>query len=381
MTDSKTMHEYYDFGLGLDLKQNVFLTKVIRKHRLQATRYENAYAYMTIGEKKSLLGNPTYKKRLEELLNRKLIIEVPLGKNEMNANQILIGYIPSTLTYTRKKAYLPSLDRYNKILEDSLSPEAGSIYQTLLHSQVDITEEQLPIALRQTCTRNGRTDHDKYLMDNIAEIQERILDFNHNSSMYVVEDKFGDRVHTFASGLHQEIRKNNLLIYGNKTIELDLHQSQMVILGKIMKEYFGANSFSDLVEKEDVYTHFGKLNGITQRSEAKKLMFRALFDRKGSKADLMLKTAFSDSYEFIANIKSIKIGQNPSLKGYSNLSFMLQREESGIFRDVWKTLITNNIPFLTAHDSIIVEKQNESMARQIMTQKLTEQIGSHITIC
>ena len=109
-------------------------------------------------------------------------------------------------------------------------------------------------------------------------------------------------------------------------------------------------------------------------------MFRALFDRIGSRADLMFKEAFPDVYPFVENIKGICLPQNPSWKWYSNLSFMLQREESGIFSNLWNELRLNGIQFLTAHDSIIVECQFEEIAKRIMQRSLKEQIGSHIEV-
>lgn len=198
--------------------------------------------------------------------------------------------------------------------------------------------------------------------------------------MYIVEDPFGNRVHTFVSGLHQEIRKNYLLINDNITVECDLHQSQMVIFGSLLEKLYGSNSFSKIVKHEDVYILFGIRNGILDRGFAKKLMFRALFDRTGSKADLMFKEAFPDAYPFVENIKKIFLPQNPSWKRYSNLSFMLQREESGIFSNLWKELMKKRIPFLTAHDSIIVEYQYEEVAKIIMQKSLSDQIGGYVQV-
>ena len=128
------------------------------------------------------------------------------------------------------------------------------------------------------------------------------------------------------------------------------------------------------------YIDFGKRNDITNRGDAKKFMFRALFDRKGSAAELMFREAYPDVYPFIENIKSIYLTQNPSWKWHSNLAYILQREESGIFRNLWRTLQKENIKFLTAHDSIIVEKANIEIAKAIMKKSMQTQIGKHILI-
>ena len=356
------------------------MTKVVQKYRYHFSQYENAYAYISRDEKRKLLGNPTYKKRIKGLIDIGAIKEIPVGRNPNNAKQMIWGYIPADLPYTREYAYLPFLDNYNSWVMGKLSIEALSIYNTMGNSTVDITDAQLNEALVSSCNRNGYTDSQKYLDDNMGILKERIIDYNSNSSMNISEDPFGNRLHTFVSGLHQEIRKGYLFINGNRTIECDLHQSQMVIFGKLLEDLYGSNSFSDAVKEKDVYKYFGERNGITDRYFAKKLMFRALFDRKGSEADLMFKEAFPDAYGFIENIKSICLPQNPSWKWYSNLSFMLQREESGIFRNLWKELRIERIPFLTAHDSIIVEYQYQEIAKNIMQKSLQEQIGNYIYV-
>jgi len=380
MGTAKPVHEYYDFECGFGLKENVFLTKVVQKYRHHASKYENAYAYIPIKDKKKLLGNPTYKKRLDNLLNSGVLQEVAVGINPKNAKQSIWGYIPADIPYKRRKAYLPFLDTYYIDQMKSYSPEALWIYSTMLNSTVDITDFQLKEALVLSCKRNNHLDVDKYLNDNQNMTRERIDDFNSSSHPYLVEDNFGNRTHTFVSSLTQEIRKQYLFINGNPISELDLHQSQMVILGVLLERLYGKNSFSDLVKNEDVYNYFGDRNNIDDRVMAKKMMFRALFDRKGSKADLMFKEAFPDAYGFVKNIKSIYLPQNPSWKWYSNLSFMLQREESGIFNNLWKELRIEGIKFLTVHDSIIVEYQYQEIAKKIMQRSLNEQIGNYIYV-
>lgn len=373
------IYEYYDFGLK-DLKENVFLTKVHQKYNIYKSRHHNAFAYMSQDEKKNLLGDPTFRKRLHHLKEIDAIREIHIGKNPNNSNQFLYGYIPKEMQFKRKYAYLPFLTRYYKNKVRWLTPEAINIYETMLHSTIDITDEQLLIALLDSAERHNIDDTYNYVYQYLFNLRERITDFNSNSSVPIVEDPFGHRVHTFPSQIIQEIRKNYIYISGNDTCELDLHQSQMVILGKVACEMYGDNSFSTTVTHDDVYVLFGIMNGIEERGEQKKLMFRALFDRKDSNADLMFKNAFPDLYPFISNLKSIYMPENPSPKCYSNLAFILQREETGIFRKLWRTLIENKIKFLTAHDSIIIETTNKDKAYTIMNNSMKESIGNHINI-
>lgn len=374
----ESVYEYYDFSLSQ--KENVFMTKVVQKYRLFSSLYEDSYAYMSQWEKKILLGDPTFKKRIENLKNMGVLSEIPVGKNPKNAKQFIWGYIPRVVTYIRKNAYLPFLDKYHMVLKEQLSPEAANIYDTLKCSSIDISDYQLAEALVNSCHRHGYPDPHQYLDENMESLKECIQDFNSNSSMYIVEDPFGNRVHTFVSKIPKEIRTGYVFINGNPTVELDLHQSQMVILGKLLDDMYGINSFSRKVKESDIYLDFGYRNGITDRGEAKKFMYRALFNRKGSKADLMFKEAYPDAYPFIRNIKSIHLPQNPSWKWHSNLAYMLQQEESGIFRNLWSELQQEGIKFLTAHDSIIVKDSDGDSAEEIMRRNMELQIGNHTKI-
>lgn len=375
---NNSVYEYYDFGLSP--RSNAFMTKVVQKYRFYNSIYSYPYAYMSQQEKKILLGDPTFKKRLPKLSSDGFITEIILGRNPNNRKQFIVGYIPANIPYQRKNEYLPFMDRYYLLIKRHLSPEAIYIYDTMMNSSINITDYQLAEALFHSCQRHGYTNVVKYISENTIILNERIRDFNSNSSMYIVEDPFGNRVHTFISNLPREIRKEYVFIDENPTVELDLRQSQMVILGKIIYELYGENSFSRKVMITDIYEYFGKMNGLTNRDESKILMFRALFDKKGSKADLMFKEAFPDTYPFIENIKSINLSENPSGKWYSNLAFMLQREESGIFRQVWNELKKEEIKFLTVHDSVIVKHKDKHKASKIMKQSLQRNIGSHIII-
>jgi hypothetical protein len=373
-------YEYYDFGLGLDLKENFFLTKVLQKYRLLRTRYESPAVYVSQADKKRFLGDPTFKKRMAHFLEALILQEIPMGVNPKNPRQFLYGYIPSPeLKYSRQKAYIPFLDDYYDRIFQLLSTEAKYIYQTLKKTQIVISHDDFQKELLNSFHRHGYSDFDHYLLHNEG-IWETIKDFNTVPLPNIIEDKFGHRVHTLISQIHKEIRKDYVFINHNPINDLDLHQSQMVILGKLLFDLVGNNSFSKLVKENDIYNYFGSKNGITDRTKAKKLMFRALFDRNFSQASLMLKEAFPDSFKIIENLKSITLGENPSWKRYSNLAFMLQREESGIFRNIWSKLGVEKIPFLTAHDSIMVEKQNTSKVKFIMENILKNQIGNHIII-
>lgn len=378
MSKANLIYPYFDFGFST--RENVFLTIVLRKFRMFKTWYQYPYAYMSQLEKKILLGDPTFKKRLRCLIDAKAVREIIIGRNPNNMNQNLCGYIPQELPYQREKAYLPYLANYYNRINKSLSKESSYIYDTMLNTTINLNDEELLEALLDSSKRHNIVEAEEYVSKYFQLLRDMILDFNSNSHVAIVEDPFGNRIHTLISQIIKEIRQSYIYINDKPTSELDLHQSQMVILGKVANTLYGENSFSKSVINSDIYKLFGEMNGIMERGEQKKLMFRALFDRQGSKADLMFKNAFPDLYPFILDFKTTLLCENPSKKRYSNLAFMLQREETAIFREVWRNLINHKVAFLTAHDSIIVERENTDKALQIMRKTLVATLGSYIHI-
>ena len=369
---------YHDYGFNQ--KENLFLTYTAVRYRFYSTRYPDAdnYVYLSKADKQRLLGNPTYRKRLPYLMDAGAILEIDIKENPHNHNQTLKGYIPTEMPYELVQGEAAYIERYMKGSYSSLSFEAKCILETLNHSLVTVTDAQLIEALRQSQIRHHNEDKD-YIVRYFNLYKRSIEDFNNNVFLNITEDAFGNRVHSFITTIPKEIRSSYLTINGEPTVELDLHQSQMVILGKIIEKYYGRNSFSEMVKNEDIYIHFGQINNIG-RDEAKKLMFRPVFNRNSSKESQMLKNAFPDAYGFIEQFKKMSLNWNPSRKRYSNMAFMLQREESGIFHRVWNNLHNEGISFLPVHDSVIVPQRDLDQTRHIMTSRLNEEIGSHIKI-
>jgi len=370
---------YHDYGFSQ--RENIFLTYTNIKYRFYFTRYPDLvnYVYLSKEDKQKFLGNPTYRKRLPHLIREGAIQEINIKENPHNYNQYLKGYIPTEMPYELVKGEAVYAERYMNDYYQSLTYQAQHVLETLKNSYVTVNDSQLINALLSSQERHHNEDRN-YLIKNFKIYKTSIEDFNKNIFLNITEDGFGNRVHSFVTTIPKEIRSNYLTINGEKTVELDLHQSQMVILGNIIENYYGRNSFSDIVRNEDVYVYFGKINNNTDRDKAKELMFKAVFDRNSSKESQMFKKAFPDAYGFVEQIKKTEMGNNPSWKKYSNMAFMLQREESGIFRLVWDEMIKNSIPFLTVHDSVIVPQKHLDQTRSIMKQILGNEIGSHINI-
>jgi hypothetical protein len=59
-------------------------------------------------------------------------------------------------------------------------------------------------------------------------------------------------------------------------------------------------------------------------------------------------------------------------KQHSNLAWLLQTTEVKIMEKVWQGLVTENIPFLTVHDEVIVRTQDDARATEIFANILNE---------
>jgi len=110
MVSKNSTYEFYDFGFSP--RENVFMTKVFQKYRIYKPRQHTAFAYMSQAEKKILLGDPTFKKRLNHLIERKALKELKIGKNPNNPKQFLYGYIPSDLYKSAKHHVIKEPDEY-----------------------------------------------------------------------------------------------------------------------------------------------------------------------------------------------------------------------------------------------------------------------------
>ena len=78
--------------------------------------------------------------------------------------------------------------------------------------------------------------------------------------------------------------------------------------------------------------------------------------------------------EWINALKSKPVKYNPHTveKQHSNLAWLLQTTEVKIMEKVWQGLVTENIPFLTVHDEVIVRTQDDARATEIFANILNE---------
>ena len=117
---------------------------------------------------------------------------------------------------------------------------------------------------------------------------------------------------------------------------------------------------------------------VTQRKEAKKIMFKVLFSRNkfyiGYKKMIPYesdKMIFANVYPFVSEVVKVL-----KTKDHRTLPIFLQRLESYLFIDcIAKELVNNGIIPLTIHDSVIVKIEHQEKAIEIMNKVFIEQLG------
>lgn len=184
------------------------------------------------------------------------------------------------------------------------------------------------------------------------------IDCINNKYIFWHFDDYG-RFHTNFTILKSFIRKNCLLLDNQQVSEVDIANSQPLFLLKIIEnsslkcKSSELEQFRDLVLNGQIYDFLRESIPHLTREEIKPMVYHVLFGpNKRSKADSLFKKHFPSIYNFIIDFKKEK-------GDYRQLSYELQRAESEfIYNRVLIDFSSKfpNAPFLTVHDSIIIQK-------------------------
>lgn len=197
-------------------------------------------------------------------------------------------------------------------------------------------------------------------------------------------DNYG-RFHSNYTILKRHIREKCLTINGEEIEELDIKNSQPLLLAKIIKDSGKVGDFVDknefetfceLVKEGRLYQHFIDVYKYKDKSDVKKnLIYKVLFGENGThkdKANKIFRKAFPTIHDFIKNYKSSK-------KSYKSLSHALQRIESElIFNKIIKEIMNKDmsISLFTVHDSICFPKSYKYTIEEIFNKHVQYLIDS-----
>ncbi len=208
-----------------------------------------------------------------------------------------------------------------------------------------------------------KLDYDgaKNWIDNNLEKDTRVSFINtstcnkiNNGDIYYSFDNYG-RFHTNFTVLKKEIRSQFLKLDGEDVKELDITNSQPFFLYLFMKAkgFTNFNNFDNDVVSGKIYERLKEITGAS-RKEVKVNVYSVLFGRNMTKNywNNIFNNLYPEVYEWICKYKKDN-------KNYKIIAHELQKIESDFMfkKLIPKIIETHNIPIITIHDSIIIQKK------------------------
>ena len=213
-------------------------------------------------------------------------------------------------------------------------------------------------------------DYAAYLHETIE-----ITTYNNKSiPQVVVKDTFAGRYYCYTTNIKSSLRLKNVRIGGEPIVSIDIVQSQIEHLYKVLLRSYPKLKDSDFAKfirgGGVLYEEFQETFNIKKRDDAKDIVFEALFGKCGNKVQKMLFYLFPELEIPLSEIKGIHDPENPSFKIHANLAYKLQKSEVKLLQHVMEELVDEGIPFLTVHDSIEVPISKADEAHSIMQEVL-----------
>ncbi len=410
------MTNYRIFNYDLKSDQAFWLSIVNSKYNNSKHRYRDndkikPHGYISYEDSKIILGKKPNEK-IKEIINEGYIELYPFPDPNKYGNQSY-GFIPLIQPNGYRYVQSKKFDRYYKKNVQNLSPEGKIIYRNLHHAQFDldaikfkklIYDYAYPAYVKKTNPDKIKFNTADEYYDYILDVYDEIIRFNSSKGKrildFISEDEFGNRVHTIISNVPAILRRT-ILIDGEETCEIDLSQSQPSITSSLLKSRIGNNTFSDTVENLGLYEFLQEELELNSREEAKNYYFAMAYGSAYSDMAKKMYDFFPETREFLIELKQKLLPENPNSKkkkkltrprmvngvkkeyrnmNYTNFVYLIQQEESRIFRNLWNELNMARIKFLTVHDSVIVKKQDQMLASMIMETSLKEQIHPNIKL-
>jgi hypothetical protein len=267
------------------------------------------------------------------------------------------------------KAAICSIDDDSNLINGIESDIKKKLVNDLFHVDIDFAKSIF--YLDNTSQDTDIYNKNKYSVECISD--------NH---IFYHFDEYG-RLHTNFTILKSYIRKNCLLIDGEETCEIDIHNSQPLFLYKLIKQndLFIVNEkelefFKNLTVKGLFYQYLiDKSEGVFTKKEIKEMTYKVLFGRNyKNPQDDLFSSLFPTIYKFI---KSYKRDNG----NYKVLSYSLQREESEvIFNKIVKKIMNlyPGIKIISVHDSLICPLRYKEEVKEIFCKVLNEEFNTDI---
>lgn len=207
----------------------------------------------------------------------------------------------------------------------------------------------------------------------------------------ISRDVTGRRVHTNITNLMSLVRQDLYLETGEELVNLDVPNSQPLLLCVLLLDHFGTQVATDVLdyiqacEKGEIYETIMIKMGLNPadkvaRKKFKTKMFKCVFYGQNKNAEnyeewKAFRSLYGGVADFITEQKKVD---------YKSLSHRMQRAESAlIIDDVIRTIAEKHSPehffATTIHDSIICTKDNAEYVRALMVAAF-KRVGLNVRI-
>ena len=201
--------------------------------------------------------------------------------------------------------------------------------------------------------------------------------------MFSVDD-FGNRLHHPLSYLPSECRAFIHDREGSPVLftEIDLKNSQPTIYANILVTRFGLkvkdHCFLREVESNTLYANLAsrlQLKGTEDENHvyAKVRMLTYMYGRAHSKEQIEFERFYGEPAEIAREYKTLEVDEHfqPVAKSdrHKLLPRIMQREESKMFREVWRELLKLGFHFLPVHDAVYIaggDSRTANYAERVM---------------
>ena len=249
-------------------------------------------------------------------------------------------------SYTIKSKLL--LKRINKFYYErtkEYDPVILQMVDNLREVDINITEK-LWDSLADKCyyTKHNRSinlNEYKLIHKNKYKELESFIKYRYSNYIYsfITVDRFSERFHSPFTRMSKIFRKY-ITIDGEQLVGIDLKQSQVVILSKVIED-INKNDFSDLINKGIyLYDYLQTELEFNTKSEAKEYFFKMVFSGGKTKEGKKFKEIFPHAFEILKYLQSFdmeipKAYLKEDYKRYKNISWLLQTDEREIFYHIW----------------------------------------------
>lgn len=221
-----------------------------------------------------------------------------------------------------------------------------------------------------------------FISDNNVYVNNKYsVDCINKKQIFFHFDSYG-RLHTNFTNLKSIIRKNCLYIDGEKTIEIDIKNSQPRFLNKLIEIHTGEFDFNkheiklyrNLTNSGGFYNYLIENTNINEIKKIKDSVYKVLFGKNyPNYFEKRFEFLFPTIYAFIKFYKN-KMG------GYKYLSHKLQSLESdlifnNIIRDIFE--INRDVKLITVHDSIICKVSDYNFVNEIFQKNIEREFSDY----